>query len=205
VTLAPESTGQVLARTIDCWIERRWRRYVLPFVLVVPERWRWKEPSPGPARLPNVDAAIMLCQLRSLDRRVRQRRANAEAMLASLTEIAGTRIGRLDGAAAVAKLVFVLPGEGPTVNEMIAALASIGVEAQRGYVPLHQGLQPGLSLPVTDELWQRVLCVPVETSVVGGWFGSPRRLAQMDLGQTRRRVGNGIGLTPRPGAVTVDS
>ena len=67
------------------------------------------------------------------------------------------------------KLVLVLPRPGPSVEEIIARLAQAGIEADTGYIPLHlQRPGPHHPLPVTESLWNRIVCVPVEIGVRGG-------------------------------------
>ena len=168
VPLPRERRATVARRILRFWIERRLRKFSLPFLLLFPKRWQLEEESHAAATLSNVDAAIMLEQLQSLEQRLVQRRENASSLMRQLADIPGTWIQVLGERDATVKLVVVLPATGPSTNNMLALLAERGVECQAGYVPLHlKTLQRSTRVPYTDSVWARVFCIPVEITPHG--------------------------------------
>jgi hypothetical protein len=66
--------------------------------------------------------------------------------------------------AMLVKLILVLPEEYPSVQEAIKLLARDGIECEAGYAPLHLKMATtNGALPLTEALWKRVLCIPLET------------------------------------------
>jgi len=160
----PSGSG-ILARIVGHWIERRFRRYTLPFLMLVPARFREREVPHHSATISNVDAGIMLSQLRSAPDRLAQRRCNLRSLLAEVAGFGGSPVCDLSENGAAAKLAVILPPDGPLVEQAIESLRLRGIESQPGYQPLHRKAATALSLPVTDSTWERVLCIPVETRV----------------------------------------
>jgi dTDP-4-amino-4,6-dideoxygalactose transaminase len=69
------------------------------------------------------------------------------------------------------KLVILLPENGPRAEELIMELGRSGIECQRGYKPLHtESICQNVTLPKTEELWPRVVCIPVD--VIYGSVGN---------------------------------
>lgn len=160
----PEEAAVAVTRRIGSyWIWRRLRRHTGA------ARQLWERLPTRPrahvhAKMANADAALGLAQLHSWRANARARRANVTALLTALGPIADYAVGTIADDAMYLKLVLILPANGPTVSAFVDALAAVGVEAQGGYRPCHLGSGAGVPLARTDELWERVVCLPTETA-----------------------------------------
>jgi dTDP-4-amino-4,6-dideoxygalactose transaminase len=162
--LSRELARDVTSRIAAFWMWRRLRRYTLPFKIGLDRLRRPREePAHVNAPMSNMDAAAALAQLSRLEQHAADRRRNARELVAHLSRLPGMVLTDLSSSAVTVKLVYLLPASGPAVDSIIEALAADGIEAQGGYAPLHRGYAPDDKLPITAELWRRVLCVPVET------------------------------------------
>jgi dTDP-4-amino-4,6-dideoxygalactose transaminase len=58
--------------------------------------------------------------------------------------------------------VLLLQDHGPRADETVSTLRRLGIEARRGYDPLHRtmGLSPE-GFPKTEELWERLVLIPL--------------------------------------------
>ena len=158
-----------LARVLGFWIWRRFRRVTLPARIVLSHL----RPSLAPAeetdyRLEgptDLEARIAMVQLDRLVDTTAERRKNAAVILSALGQFARHNVVDVGPGTAAMKLALVLPEDGPTVPEMIAALADGGVESQGGYQPCHHRVAGGIGggLDYTERIWHRVLCIPLET------------------------------------------
>ena len=91
--------------------------------------------------------------------------------------LAGRVVANRSSEDAVTKLVLILPDHGPRIDEIIERFAKAGIECQGGYKPLHlQGIGSEQPLARTEDLWERVLCVPVDYSA------SPSRVHSILVG-----------------------
>ena len=162
--LGRETTREVGRRTTQFWIWRRLRSYTLPFrILLGRVKGEATEPVHGNAALSNLDGAIALAQFEALARHAAERRRHARTLRDNFSLLSGKVVTDISPAGMVVKLVYLVPETGPTVEEAIEVLARNGIEAQGGYAPLHTLHGGAARLPSTDALWQRVLCLPVET------------------------------------------
>ncbi len=172
--LGSETARQVARRTITFWMWRRFRRCTLPLRMVLDRLVGPEQEVPyRRGSLSNLDAEILLCQLKSLERNARIRRSNIERLLPAIQGIADSPLMNWSPDDVAVKLVLVLPGSGPDAGAVIKRLARAGVECQGGYIPLHlQGSDPQPNLPRTEALYQRVVCIPVERGASAHRFGS---------------------------------
>jgi len=130
----------------------------------------------------NMDAAVGLAQLAALGKNAEDRQQNASAMGALLDQFGQNCLS--DFAGMLLKLVIVLPQGGPGARKLVEVLADEGIEAQLGYAPLHRATSASPArCPVTDALWERVLCVPVDT-----------RLREVTLTKLQGRLRNHLSL-----------
>lgn len=165
--LGKESTMDVLHRNVSFWIWRRFRRWTLPFRILLdrvfgPE----EEPPHTTCAMSNLDGAIMLQQMRAYARNSERRRLNSEALADALGKLAEFGILAPSPEVVFVKHVLVLSVGFMTVAEAIALLAQDGIEAQGGYHPLHLKIDgPHPNLAVTEDLWNRVLCIPIDLPV----------------------------------------
>ncbi|HKM55384.1 MAG TPA: DegT/DnrJ/EryC1/StrS family aminotransferase [Isosphaeraceae bacterium] len=164
INLEAEPASLVARRTISFWMWRRFRRWTLPLRMVLDRLVGPEQEVPyRRGSLSNLDAEILLCQLKSLERNARIRRSNIERLLPAIQGIADSPLMNWSPDDVAVKLVLVLPGNGPDAGAVIKRLAQAGVECQGGYLPLHlQGRDPKPSLPRTEALFERVVCIPVE-------------------------------------------
>ncbi len=167
IPLGQESSALVTRRVLSFWAWRRFRRYTLPFRILVDRMLGPEEEFPSTAcEMSNLDGAIALQQFTELCQNSVQRRRNADALLLALGTIADYNISDFSQDGTLVKLVLVLPIKGPTADEVINFLAAAGVECQKGYVPIHQKMKDvSASLPTSEALWNRVVCVPVDTAL----------------------------------------
>jgi hypothetical protein len=92
----------------------------------------------------------------------------------------------------VVKLIYVLPEGGPTVAEAVRALGEAGIECQGGYAPLHREIGVPAEVPLTEAVWRRVLCVPVDVPSRSRALRRIRRvLAVGAVPETRPPLGSG--------------
>jgi len=168
-SLGQERATAVVRRVLSFWLWRRFRRFTLPAQMIL-ERVR-RGPTDGPgdiaAGVSDLEAAIVLGQLRTLESRLTVRRRNATRVLQALGPLGRCSITDLSPGGVALKLVLVLPSGGPSVTELVERGAEAGVECQGGYRPCHHAV-PEISarVPDTDRLWQRVLCIPLETPLL---------------------------------------
>ena len=164
IRLERETTREVRRRAIQFWIWRRLRRYTLPFrILLGRVKGEATEPMHVNAALSNLDGAIALAQFEALARHAVERRRHARTLRDNFSLLSGKLVTDISPGGMVVKLVYLVPETGPTVEEAIDVLARNGIEAQGGYSPLHAPHGGTDRLPNTNALWQRVLCLPVET------------------------------------------
>jgi perosamine synthetase len=164
IRLELEPSSAVGRRVLQFWMWRRFRRYTLPFAVLL-ERLKGaaKEPVHVNARLSNLDGAIALEQFERFHRHAADRRRNAEVLSGRLSTLAARSVTDFSSSAIPVKLVYVLPEHGLSVQEAIEILAEHGIEAEGGYVPLHMPYADDARFPNTIAAWRRVLCVPLET------------------------------------------
>ncbi len=159
-----ETASEVGTRAIRFWVWRRMRRYTLPFQILIDRLGiAGAEPVHVNAPLSNLDGAIALAQLQSLERNAADRRRNAEILTHRLSMLPGKAITDTSPDGMPVKFVHLLPVGAPTVAEVVALLADSGIEAQGGYSPLHGSDCSDADLPNTAALWRRVVCIPIET------------------------------------------
>ena len=164
VSLSVESRRTVRRRVVDFWIWRRWRGISLPFeVLVERVRGAAIEDAHVNATLSSVDAEIGLAQFAAMTEHAAERRRHAAILTDLLSDLDATLVGNPAHDQMPIKLVYLLPESGPSREEIIDLLADCGIEAQGGYAPLHDLRFGSGDCPRTSALWQRVICVPLET------------------------------------------
>lgn len=164
IRLELEPPSAVASRLIRFWLWRRFRRYTLPFAVVLEHlRGVPKEAVHVNAGLSNLDGAIALDQLERLHAHAADRRRNAQALLERLSMLPAKSVTNFSPSAIPVKLVFLLPERGISVEEAIAILSEHGIEAEGGYSPLHASYADDTRFPNTTAAWRRVLCVPLET------------------------------------------
>jgi dTDP-4-amino-4,6-dideoxygalactose transaminase len=164
IRLEHEPSRVVASRAIQFWMWRRFRRYTLPFALLL-ERLSGatKESGHVKATLSNLDGAIALDQLERLHDHAANRRRNGQRLLVRLSMLPAKSVTDFSSSAIPVKLVYVLPERGLTVQEAVEILSEHGIEAEGGYSPLHTSYADDTQFPYTAAVWRRVLCVPLET------------------------------------------
>lgn len=169
IGLDREGSLQVVSRTLKFWFWRRFRRLTLPLGLLF-HRFLPTETAPSVlvnAPLSNLEAGLMLAQFRALRKNRDNRRNNAARLLAALGKASSLAIPNLSDAEMSLKLVLTLPSRGPTAAESVELLRGAGIECEVGYRPLHLDKKGFLatSPSVTESLWERVLCMPIELAL----------------------------------------
>jgi dTDP-4-amino-4,6-dideoxygalactose transaminase len=164
MSLGRESATAVARRVLSFWIWRRFRKYMLPFQIILDRILGPTEEPPYTAcTMSNLDGAIALQQFHAFRQNDQTRRHNANVLLQALGTVANYSISDFSHDGMLIKLVIVLSAEGPTADKLIRLLANAGIECQRGYLPLHQEMKTAPAfLPSTEALWDRVVCIPVD-------------------------------------------
>lgn len=164
VLLPEERAATVFKRVLSFWVWRRLRRHTLLIQMILKRIIGYKsiEPAHQSCRMSNLDGQIGLIQLQNLHSNKENRKHNAQFLLTHLPSLFsyGFRVPNHD---MLTKLVFILPEEGPIVHDFITNLSSLSIECQKGQTPLHFiGFNQEVSLPQTEQLWHRVVCVPID-------------------------------------------
>jgi dTDP-4-amino-4,6-dideoxygalactose transaminase len=164
ISLCGENAAAVATRVLSFWIWRRFRRYTLPFNMLINRVIKEKEePLFEACRISNLDAGIAFQQFQSLITNTEIRRQNAKILVELFEKIANYGVSDFSNDSALLKLVLVLTDGKLSVNNLREQFARVGIECQGGYVPLHQGNSNGEPcLPSTERLWRNVLCIPVD-------------------------------------------
>ena len=165
ISLDREGASLVAARIVSFWIWRRFRKYTLPLRAFIEQLAGPTTERPhAPATMSNLDAAIALHQFTALATNAKRRHRNADMLVPLVTAVVGDSASVLAVRDTLVKLIVVLPEHGASADETIRTFAALGVECQRGYTPCHRGCgEDGTGLPVTNAVWERIVCVPVDT------------------------------------------
>jgi dTDP-4-amino-4,6-dideoxygalactose transaminase len=171
IPLGSEATWVVAKRMLSFWLWRRFRKFTLPLRLFLDMTLGEESEEPHVnARMSNLDAAIVLEQIRSLESNTRKRRSNAEVLLSALGDASRYVVPNTSAEDVALKLIVVFPEDGPRAEEAVSYLRSAKIECQVGYGPLHLRSDAGrtVSLPFAEVSWDRVLCLPVECRLKPG-------------------------------------
>jgi DegT/DnrJ/EryC1/StrS aminotransferase family len=155
---------------------RRWRRWTLPV-----QAWLSRAQTAGPESplspyrketLSNLNAAVALSLVQTLDENIAARRARVKAyqdLLGSDKRL--TLISHRPGSACLTQVVHVLPGsDGDDLSALlIGALRRAGYEVQGSYVPLHllPNYEPSVRgyFPHAERVWSDLIELPCEPEV----------------------------------------
>lgn len=190
VELPIESASTVLERTTSFWAWRRFRKYTLPVKMILEHLFgEREEDGSSMSGLSNLEAALLGTQLEKLEENRRERVRNASLLVSVLEPLGWKLISGLGPEAMPLKLVLLLPPSGPPMLSVIHEMGWAGLECQVGYSPCHltTGNPDHPPVPVTESIYARVLCIPIESRL-------------RDTGRLRRLVGSlavqpaGVGL-----------
>ena len=167
---APTTTIPALKRAAAVTVWRRWRRWSLPLQVAL-RRFHpvGVEPAQASRSMANLDAAVALSLLDTLDTNLAARRARVDAYRALLGNDAGCRlISHEEGSACLTQLVRFHGGERAAI-EAVHTLREAGYEVDRTYRPLH--LQPAYeqyardTLQSAEHMWSSLVELPCEPTV----------------------------------------
>jgi len=171
--LPRERALPVLRRVLAFWVWFRFRRWFLGLksysdaVLS-----RSAESGERPAGLSELDARLALRQLRTWERNARRRRQEAEPVLRWFGDSGQRCLTDLASPGLALRIAVILPSS-ERVEKAIESLSAAGVEARRGYKPLHRlASATPAALATTESLWERVLLLPVSRRLrrrLGHW------------------------------------
>jgi hypothetical protein len=174
--LLPAQLAPTLRNFLSTLVWRRWRRWTLPV-----QAWLFHaithDPNSPPKpylteSLPNLNAAVGLSLLETLDENIDARRARVRAyreLLGGETRL--TLIPHRPGSPCLTQIVRVLPrhsGDDLSAH-LIGALGRAGYEVQGSYVPIH--LLPYSKtwvrkrLPRAERVWSDLIELPCEPEV----------------------------------------
>jgi dTDP-4-amino-4,6-dideoxygalactose transaminase len=169
--LPPAQLSPTLRSFLSTLAWRRWRRWTLPA-----QAWlsiaETTNPDSPPASyrneiLSNLNAAVALSLLQTLDENIAARRARVRAYQELLGSDEHLRlIPHRPGSACLSQVVLVLPGrrDEDLSAHLVEALHDAGYEVQGSYVPIH--LIPGYEewlrqrLPHAERVWSDLIELP---------------------------------------------
>jgi dTDP-4-amino-4,6-dideoxygalactose transaminase len=172
LSLPVESTAVILKRILDFWVYRRFRRYTAPLEVLRDRLVDSPSADPDPHGVANLDAALMQRQIDRVWELANRRIANARRLIEVLAPLGWQILTDVSGEGLALKLTILLPPSGPPLPAVLRAFAHAGIECQAGYAPCHPS--DDSSCAVTASLWNRVLCMPVESA-----FPKPERLSEI--------------------------
>jgi perosamine synthetase len=171
INLPPAQLSPTLRSFLSTLAWRRWRRWTLPA-----QAWlsiaETTNPDSPPASyrneiLSNLNAAVALSLLQTLDENIVARRARVRAYQELLGSDEHLRlIPHQPGSACLSQVVLVLPGrrDEDLSAHLVEALHDAGYEVQGSYVPIH--LIPGYEewlrqrLPHAERVWSDLIELP---------------------------------------------
>ena len=158
-----ESPTVVLRRSLAAWVWHRLRHYTLPFKARSDRLFSTNQTARiRPHSMSNLDAAIARQQFEKVGRNTKLRRRNARELVSALGNDKVLFVSDLSAASVVLSAALLLPTRGPTADEAVSALWRLGIEARRGYRPLHHAMGlPTEDFPETEELWDRLVLIPL--------------------------------------------
>jgi dTDP-4-amino-4,6-dideoxygalactose transaminase len=158
-----ETRMSVLRRLGAFWIWFRFRRYFLGFKRVSDEILpRENKSGDRPGRMSNVDAMLAIRQIEVWDRNACRKRRQARRALDAIRPDESLCISDLSSSGVALRLAFVLPPGGPAAQTAVDFLTRYGIEARKGYQPLHLLVEDvDVSLPATESLAERTLLIPI--------------------------------------------
>ncbi len=171
-----ENRMSVLRRIGAFWVWFRFRRYFLG-LKPLSDRLLSRSNKSGdqPGRMSNVDAMLAIRQIAVWERNARRKRQQAQRALHVIRADERDCISDLSPSGLALRLVFVLPPGGPTAEASIRFLTKHGIEARKGYEPLHMTEhEVGVPLPATESLAERALLIPISDRLLSS---RRRRLA----------------------------
>jgi len=177
-----ESPVVVLRRALACWVWHRLRRYTLPLKSRSDQMFSTNQSSRiRPRAMSNLDAAIAIQQLQSLDQNIELRRSRAAALFAVLGNAGNFSVSDLSASSLVLTATLLLPANGPKTKEVISALRQLGIEAREGYEPLHRKLGlPTEEFPYTERIRERMVLIPLTRPLDGRQRTALVRLLQAE-------------------------
>jgi dTDP-4-amino-4,6-dideoxygalactose transaminase len=168
--LPPKGAGHALRRAAAVVAWRRWRRWSLPLKVA------WTRLRGEPAQEPyaagamsNLDAAVALTLLDTLEANLAARRARVEAYRRLLN---GQRklhlVPHRPGSACLTQLVD-FRGDEALALEVVGALRDAGYEVDRSFCPLHVQMTyerfASRPLPTAERMWASLVELPCEPDV----------------------------------------
>jgi dTDP-4-amino-4,6-dideoxygalactose transaminase len=176
VKLPPARLSPTLRTFLSTLAWRRWRRWTLPAQAWLSHANTGSPDSPpNPYRkeiLPNINAAVALSLLQTLDKNIAARRERVRAYQELLRSDERFRlIPHQPGSACLSQIVRVLPGRrGADLSaHLVQALHSAGYEIQGSYVPIHllPYYQSGARqrFPHAERIWSDLIELPCEPEV----------------------------------------
>lgn len=126
--------------------------------------WVYDVPTVGYRyHMSNINAAIGLAQIRKLDRFIARRRKICALYQKELSDISGIELPVADFST-LTPFMYVIKVKGDLRNELKDFLTEHDVESGISYIPCHTFslfADETLSLPVTDEIYREILCLPL--------------------------------------------
>jgi len=165
-----ESAATVARRVLAFWAWFRFRRLTLGFKPISDALLGIsKSADTDPRAMSNLDAALALHQLSTWGRNARRRRALGKEIVSRLGDSGRYCVSDFSSAAIALRVVLILPPSGPGASEVVGFLHRAGIEARRGYEPLHKIstlAADGVGLPGVDALANRIVLLPVASSLL---------------------------------------
>jgi dTDP-4-amino-4,6-dideoxygalactose transaminase len=169
ISLRKEKATIVLRRTLANWVWMRFRRYTLALKKTSDSLFSQNYNAKMQAQpLSNLDAAMALVQLERLERNAIRRRERVRKISDCFDKAVYAIATDLNESSMALSLILIVPSTGPHVEKMISELRSIGIEAARGYEPLHRRLDlPSHQFPKAEALWNQMILIPLTRTIKG--------------------------------------
>ncbi len=165
-----EKHAQKVYAALGTLIWRRWRRWTLPFGMIMA---KWKSEriaEKSRASMSNLDAAIALTLLEKIEENIRLRHERAQLY----EEILGTNerirlIPHQQGSTCLSQVAYVKTSNIDVIPKLLQTLKGHGFEISRSYTPLHlqASFKKYVRTPLTnvDQIWPFLFELPCEPNV----------------------------------------
>lgn len=164
--------GPTCLRALSILVWRRWRRWTLPFQMI---RWRMTKARqsigqpPGILSMANLQAAVALTLIETLNENVTKRRARVGIYQKNLKGKSGLSLLVHRPGSACLNQPLILNKDQHGIAAIQEAMARHGYEIGDGYLPLHRmgSFKKFASVPTphSDDIFQRVLELPSEPTI----------------------------------------
>ena len=160
----------VMRRALAGWLWYRCRRYLLPLKERSDQLFSKNEDSRiRPRAMSNLDAAIAIRQLEVLEGNAAVRHERAREFVAAFENSPRLNRSQLSRSSIALSLPLLTTDSAPPIERLIEDIQELGIEARRGYEPLHRRFElPSSEFQNTEILAERLVIFPLTGSLSRG-------------------------------------